>query len=113
MLGGDGGDLLIEGSFDEPFKDIVSGGGGDDILLVWHKPAVKDIVSCGSGFDRALVDRKDLVAPDCERVRVVQGSVEEAFEQEGAFFESVPPGVRRFFFTFFEEQLTPDPTAGG
>jgi hypothetical protein len=76
-------------------------------------PAVKDIVSCGTGFDRVIADRKDVVAPDCERVRVVHGSVEEVFEQEEAFFESIPPGVTRFFNTFFEEQLAPDPTAGG
>jgi hypothetical protein len=26
-------------------------------------------VSCGGGFDRVVADTKDLVAPDCERVR--------------------------------------------
>ena len=66
-------------------------------------------MSCGGGFDRAMVDSKDVVADDCEKVRVVHGSFEEVLEQEEAFFESLPPEVGRFFFTFFEEQLAPFP----
>jgi hypothetical protein len=113
MLGGEGTDLLIDNGFDEAFKDIVSGGGGDDIFLTDHVPAVRDIVSCGTGFDRAIVDRKDVVAPDCERVRLIHGTVVEATEQEQAFFESLPPAVSEFFFGTFWGGLTPDPTAGG
>ena len=109
MLGGEGGDWLIEGPLDEASKDIVSAGAGNDIIITDHVPAVKDIVSCGSGFDRAIVDRKDVVADDCERVRVVHGSAEEVFEQEDAFYGSLPPEQLEFFDTFFEEQLAPDP----
>jgi hypothetical protein len=119
MLGGGGGDWLVEGPLDEGSKDILSAGDGNDIILTDHVPAVKDLLSCGSGFDRAIVDRKDVVAGDCERVRVVHGSERKVFEQEGAFFESLPPAQREFFdaendfANFFEEQLAPDPTVGG
>lgn len=70
---------------------------------------LKDIVSCGGGFDRVMADSKDVVADDCERVRVVHGSEEEVFEQEDAFFESLPPEQLEFFETFVDEQLAPDP----
>ncbi len=110
MLDEEGGDWLVDGPLDEASKDdVLSGGDGDDILFGDHVPAVKDIVSCGGGFDRAVVDRKDVVADDCERVLLVRGSFEEVLEQEEAFFESLPPEVRRFFSTFFEEQLAPFP----
>jgi Ca2+-binding RTX toxin-like protein len=110
MLGEGGGDWLVDGPLDEASKDdVLSGGDGDDILVVDNVPAVKDIASCGSGFDRVIADRKDVVAPDCEKVRVVRGSEAEVLEQEEAFFESLPPAVREFFFTFFEEQLAPVP----
>ncbi|MBA2713446.1 MAG: hypothetical protein H0U55_07835, partial [Rubrobacteraceae bacterium] len=112
MLGGGGGDWLIEGPIDEASKDTLSAGDGDDIIITDHVPAVKDLLSCGSGFDRAIVDRKDVVADDCERVRVVHGSEEEVFEQEGAFFESIPPAVSEFFFGTFWDGLAPDPTGG-
>jgi hypothetical protein len=42
-------------------------------------------------------------------VRVVHGSKAEVLDQEDAFFESLPPAVREFFDTFFEEQLAPFP----
>jgi hypothetical protein len=116
MLGEGGGDWLVDGPLDEASKDdVLSGGDGDDILFGDHVPAVKDIVSCGGGFDRAVVDRKDVVADDCERVRLVRGSFEEVLEQEEAFVESLPPAVREFFDSeneyqnFFEEQLAPLP----
>ncbi len=110
MLGEGGGDFIVDGLLYESSKDdVLSGGAGDDILLGDHVPAVKDIVTCGGGFDRAVVDRKDVVADDCEEVLLVRGSFEEVLEQEEAFFESLPPGVREFFDTFFEEQLAPFP----
>lgn len=120
IVGAEGTDILIEGALDNPSEDDLLGGEGDDIFVADNVPATKDIVSCGRGFDRALVDRKDAVAPDCEKVRVVRGSVEEVMAQETAFFENVPPSVTQFFgtwetffSTFFEEQLAPDPTVGG
>jgi hypothetical protein len=76
-------------------------------------PAVRDIVSCGGGFDRAMADRKDEVASDCERVRIVHGTEAEVIEQEEAFFDSLPRSVTEFFFGTFWEGLTPDPTESG
>jgi hypothetical protein len=74
-------------------------------------PAVKDTVSCGGGFDRVLADHKDVVADDCERVRVLWGSEKEVLKLEDAFFEALPPALIGIFDTFFEEQLAPFPEA--
>ena len=76
-------------------------------------------MSCGTGFDRVIADRKDAVADDCERVRLIHGNEAEATKQENAFINSLPAAEREFWGTFFEwdaffeEQLAPDPTAGG
>jgi len=67
MVGGEGGDWLVEGPVDEASKDILSAGDGDDIIIVDHVPATKDLVSCGSGLDRVIADRKDVVADDARR----------------------------------------------
>ena len=118
LSGGDSTDILISGPIEERVTNTLSGGDGDDIFVVDNVPAAKDRVSCGRGFDRVIADRKDMVAADCEKVRVVRGSLEEVFEQEAAFFEAVPPAVTRFFgpwdpfFPTFFERLAPDPTAG-
>ena len=111
MLGGGGGDQIVDGEIDEASKDdVLSGGDGDDLLVADNVPAVRDIVSCGGGFDRVLADRKDVVADDCERVRVVHGSRAQVLDQEEAFFESLPPSLgEEFFDTFFEKQLAPFP----
>jgi len=90
VLGDEGNDLLIDGPTREFSLDKVSGGDGNDVLLVDNVPAAKDIATCGGGFDRILADRKDLIAPDCERVRIVRGSFEEVKQQEEEFFESIP-----------------------
>ena len=102
IVGGEGNDLLIDGNLRESSRDNVAGGDGNDVIDVSHRPAVKDVVVCGDGFDRVLADRKDTVARDCERVKIVRGSREEVFEQAEAFFESIP---RSFF-----RGLPPDPT---
>jgi RTX calcium-binding nonapeptide repeat (4 copies) len=110
MLGEGGGDLLVDGNLGEASKDdLLSGGEGDDILIADHVPAVKDRVSCGGGFHRVVADSKDVVADDCEKVRLVHGSKAEVRKQEDAFFKSVPPATRKFFDTFFDEQLAPFP----
>jgi Ca2+-binding RTX toxin-like protein len=100
VLGDAGNDFLIDGPTRESSLDKVSGGDGDDVLLVENVPATKDIATCGGGFDRVLADRKDLVALDCERVRIVHGSLEEVRQQEEEFFASIPPsffeGLPRF-----------------
>ena len=102
IVGGEGNDLLIDGNLRESSRDNVAGGDGNDVIDVSHRPAVKDVVVCGDGFDRVLADRKDTVARDCERVKIVRGSREEVFEQAEAFFDSIP---RSFF-----RGLPPDPT---
>jgi hypothetical protein len=61
------------------------------VFLVQNVPAAKDIVTCGGGFDRVLADRKDLVSADCERVRIVHGSLEAVLQQEEEFLASIPP----------------------
>jgi Ca2+-binding RTX toxin-like protein len=102
IVGGEGNDWLFECCLREFSKDTLSGGSGNDVIDVWHKPAaVKDVVACGSGFDRVIADRATLVAPDCEKVVVVHGSKENAFEQSDAFYESIPQS--------FFEGLPPPP----
>jgi Ca2+-binding RTX toxin-like protein len=90
VLGDAGNDLVVDGPTRESSLDKDSGGDGTDVLLVDNAPAAKDIATCGGGFDRILADRKDLVAPDCERVRIVHGSREEVKQQEEEFFASIP-----------------------
>ncbi len=109
-VGGEGNDYLFECCLREFSKDTLSGGSGNDVIDVWHKPAaVQDVVTCGSGFDRVISDRADLVAPDCEKVVVVHGSLEDAFRQANRFVASLPQAQREFFDTFFDEQLAPFP----
>ena len=100
VLGEAGNDWLIDGPTREFSLDKVSSGDGNDVFLVENVPATKDIATCGGGFDRVLADRKDLVAPDCERVRIAHGSLEEVRQQEEEFFASIPPsffeGLPRF-----------------
>jgi Ca2+-binding RTX toxin-like protein len=100
VLGDEGNDWLIDGPTRESSLDKVSSGDGNDVLLVENVPATKDIATCGGGFDRILADRKDLVAPDCERVRIAHGSLEEVRQQEEEFFASIPQsffeGLPRF-----------------
>jgi len=90
VVGGKGNDLLGDGELRESSMDTLSGGDGNDVILVDNKPAAKDIVVCGRGFDRVLADRADVIAPDCETMVVVHGSLEDITRQEGRFFESVP-----------------------
>jgi hypothetical protein len=90
VLGDEGNDLLVDGPTREFSLDKLSGGDGNDVVLVDNVPAAKDRVTCGRGFDRVLADRKDLVAPDCERVVIVHGSREEVLQQREEFFASIP-----------------------
>jgi len=102
VLAGGGNDEIIDGDFREFSHDNISGGAGNDAFFVWHKPAFKDKIVCGAGFDRVLADPKDVVAPDCERVRILQGPIEELLQQEQEFVNS-PPIVA------LEAGLTPPP----
>jgi hypothetical protein len=84
VVGGAGNDLMADGDLEhDQSEDILSGGAGNDAIVVVNRPAFKDIVTCGSGFDRVLADRKDVVAPDCERVFIGVASFD-------AFFNSIP-----------------------
>jgi hypothetical protein len=91
VLGNAGNDFLVDGPTREFSLDILSGGDGNDVFLVENAPAAKDIVTCGDGFDRVLADRRDVVARNCERVRIVHGSREEVLQQEEEFLASIPP----------------------
>jgi Ca2+-binding RTX toxin-like protein len=91
VVGEEGNDFLVDGPVFDVALDVVSGGDGNDVLAVDNAPAAKDIATCGGGFDRVLADSKDLVASDCERVRIVHGSREEVMQQEEEFFASIPP----------------------
>ena len=90
VVGEEGNDLQIDGPVSDVALDVVSGGDGNDVLLVDNAPAAKDIATCGGGFDRVMADSKDLVASDCERVRIAHGSREEVKQQEEEFFASIP-----------------------
>ena len=91
IVGGEGNDFLVEDGLREFSKDTLSGGSGNDVIDVWHKPAaVTDVVACGSGFDRVIADRASVVAPDCEKVVVVHGSLEDSFRQSDRFYDSIP-----------------------
>jgi Ca2+-binding RTX toxin-like protein len=86
--GNEGNDLMADGDIGrDQAEDRLSGGAGKDAIIVVNRPAFEDIVTCGSGFDRVIADRKDVVAPDCERVFLGLASFDE-------FFESIP---ERFF----------------
>jgi hypothetical protein len=73
ISGGSGGDLLDDGS--DAAVDILYGGDGNDFIISssFNRPTARDIVSCGAGkHDSAEVDRKDIVADDCERIWIAQ-----------------------------------------
>jgi Ca2+-binding RTX toxin-like protein len=89
-LGGAGNDYLQDGLFPESSKDNLSGGPGNDVIVGDHVPAFEDLIVCGPGFDWVLADSRDVVAPDCETVRIVQGSRKQVRQQEERFFESIP-----------------------
>lgn len=62
LLGGDGADQLRPGIG----RDRVDAGPGPDTLTV--RDGWRDVVRCGRGGDVVFADRRDRIAPDCERV---------------------------------------------
>jgi Ca2+-binding RTX toxin-like protein len=68
LLGEEGNDLLLDGPEREFATDMLSAGEGNDVVAAVNKPAFEDIVTCGGGLDRVIADRKDVLAPDCEKV---------------------------------------------
>ena len=94
VVGNEGDDFLIGGPGLHPREapnDKLLGGDGNDVFDVLNKPAGRDVVLCGSGLDRVLADRKDMVTPDCEKVFVGLGSLEEWQESiPQSFLEGLP-----------------------
>jgi Ca2+-binding RTX toxin-like protein len=103
-LGGEGNDLVSDDD-DRVSQDNLSGGPGDDVIdaLQYRSPA-RDIALCGSGFDWVVANKKDVVAPDCERVDVFRGGTHRDFERFWmSFFESVPDS----WFKGLQQQCLP------
>jgi Ca2+-binding RTX toxin-like protein len=97
VLGEEGNDLVADGPAREFSTDNVSGGEGNDVVAAVNRPAFVDIVSCGGGFDRVIVDRKDVLAPDCEKVFFGLGSEDEFIESiPQSFFEGLHPQFTQF-----------------
>jgi len=91
IVGGGGNDFFFDGNEPNPSKDTLSGGDGNDAIFAWNRPAGKDLVACGSGFDRVSADRKDQVSPDCEKVFVGQGAIDDFFNSiPQSFFDGLP-----------------------
>jgi hypothetical protein len=90
VVGNEDNDLLFDGEFDVVVKDNLSGGKGNDVMDPVNVPAGKDVLPCGSGLDRVVVDTKDVVAADCERVKVAHGYLAEILRQDNAFFRTIP-----------------------
>jgi Ca2+-binding RTX toxin-like protein len=94
VVGNEGNDFLLDGDNAEvsvPRKDRLFGGDGNDVISGLNKPADEDVVVCGRGFDRAQVNRKDVVAADCEKVFVGFGTIEEFTGSiPQSFFEGLP-----------------------
>jgi hypothetical protein len=64
----------------EPSDDTIYGGDGTDVINTLNQPAAKALVACGDDFDQVIVDRRDVIAADCEMVFVGLGSIDE-FEE--------------------------------
>ena len=97
VLGEEGNDLVVDGPDREFATDNVSGGDGNDVVAAVNRPAFVDIVSCGGGFDRVIVDRKDVLAPDCEKVFFGLGSEDEFIASiPQSFFEGLHPQFFEF-----------------
>jgi Ca2+-binding RTX toxin-like protein len=98
VIGGDGIDYVADGDFvKDTSVDNVSAGAGNDGVQVVNATPTKDTVSCGSGFDRVAADRKDVIAPNCERV----------------FFGSSTATMNRFFGSFPSSFFETVPFPGG
>ena len=98
ILREEGNDFVVDsGPVRESATDKLSAGDGNDVIAVVNRPAFEDIVTCGGGFDRVLADRKDVLAPDCEKVFFGLGSDDELDEDiPPSFWEGLHPQFRRF-----------------
>jgi Ca2+-binding RTX toxin-like protein len=93
-VSGEAGDDWVADGPDREFSiDRLSAGDGNDVVGAFNDPASKDLVTCGDGFDSVFADRKDVLAPDCERVADRGPELERlarALERSG-FFERLAP----------------------
>jgi Ca2+-binding RTX toxin-like protein len=97
VLGEEGNDAVVDGPDREFATDNVYAGDGNDVVAAVNRPAFEDIVSCGNGFDRAIVDRKDVLAADCEKVFFGLGSENEFIASiPQSFFEGLHPQFSQF-----------------
>jgi Ca2+-binding RTX toxin-like protein len=97
LLGEEGNDLLLDGPEREFATDMLSAGEGNDVVAAVNKPAFEDIVTCGGGLDRVIADRKDVLAPDCEKVFFGLGSEDEFIASiPQSFFEGLHPQFMQF-----------------
>ena len=91
ILGEEGNDLVADGPDGDFATDTLSSGDGNDVVEVFTDPASKDLVSCGDGFDRVFANRKDVVAPDCERVADRESEFDALYESiPQSFWEGLP-----------------------
>jgi Ca2+-binding RTX toxin-like protein len=93
VVGAEGNDFLLDDRYREYSKDRLFGGPGNDVIDVLHYRSARDLVVCGSGFDWVGANRKDVVAPDCEKVVVFKGGTISEYEHVlfvEFYAESVP-----------------------
>jgi Ca2+-binding RTX toxin-like protein len=94
VLGQEGNDFVVGDPGRKAWPDNLSGGDGIDVFFAANRPAGKDVVVCGGGVDWVFADRKDLIAPDCERVADRESEFEELFDSiPESFFEGLPGGI--------------------
>jgi Ca2+-binding RTX toxin-like protein len=92
ILGETGNDFVQDVDALSDFStDRLSTGDGNDVVGIYNDPAFRDVVTCGSGFDRVFADKKDTIAPDCERV-ADEGSEFDALGESipQSFWEGLP-----------------------
>jgi len=95
ILGETGNDLVLDVDALNDFStDKLSTGDGNDVVAIFNDPAFRDVVTCGSGFDRVFADKKDTIAPDCERVA-----------DEGDEFNAVGESIPQSFFEGLHPEL--------
>jgi Ca2+-binding RTX toxin-like protein len=99
IVGAEGNDLLSTGDLiTDTADDKVAGGDGTDVINALSDPRAKAVISCGDGTDVVIVNRRDVVAADCEKVFVGLDSVDAWFRAfPKGFLEGLPP-----FFVFPE-----------
>jgi Ca2+-binding RTX toxin-like protein len=51
-------------------NDFLIGGGGND--TIYSAEGHRDTIDCGGGRDWVEADHRDIVAGDCERVRIIK-----------------------------------------